>query len=283
MEKAQIINGKLLAEQILSQIKSHIDEQNTKRAPGLATVLVGEDKASKLYVTNKRKAAARVGITSFHHELSKSTSERELLDLIGQLNSNEGIDAILVQLPLPPRLKEKVIIDAIDPNKDADGIHPLNLGLLLRGDPKVLPCTPQGIIHLIRSVGYPLVGKRAVVLGRSNIVGKPMAHLLLQENATVTVCHSHTKDLADITKQADVLIAAMGKPNFINRSHIKPGAFIVDVGINRDDSNKLCGDVNLEDVSHVASYITPVPGGVGPLTIAMLLNNTLANFLRNEQ
>lgn len=280
MTKAHVIDGKALAKYLTDQLKRSIANLSMTSAPGLATVLVGNDQASAVYVASKRRSAQKVGIKSIHHELKESTTEEELLELITILNEDASIHAILIQLPLPRHINENRIIEAIDARKDVDGFHPLNLGYLMRGDPRVVACTPLGIMHLIHSVGYSLKGKQAVVIGRSNIVGKPVALLLLQEDATVTICHSKTTDLAEITRQADVVVAAVGKAKIINRSHIKPGAFVVDVGMNRDENNELCGDVDFLDVLDVASYITPVPGGVGPLTIAMLLKNTFNNFLR---
>lgn len=282
MAQAQVIDGKSLANAIVLELKNTISHAQKKRPPGLATVLVGDDKASSIYVGNKRKRAEEIGIRSFHHHLPHNSRQQEVLTLIDQLNNHPAVDAILVQLPLPKHIHEQTIIESIDANKDADGIHPENLGYLMLGDPRVVPCTPHGIMHLIKSTDFDLMGKTAVVVGRSNIVGKPMAHLFLQGNATVVMCHSHTKDLKDFTRQADVLVVAVGQANMINRDHIKKGAFVVDVGINRDRQNKLCGDVDFDDVRNVASFITPVPGGVGPLTIAMLLKNTFHNFLRTN-
>lgn len=278
MTKATIINGRILADQVIEDLKGIISNLKSRRPPGLATVLVGHDKASTIYVANKRKRALEIGIKSFHQDLDDNCSEALLLEVIAKLNDDPAVDGILVQLPLPKHLDEQRIITFIDPNKDVDGIHPLNLGYLLCGRPHTVACTPLGVMHLIHSSGISLKGKHAVVVGRSNIVGKPMAHLLLQEDATVSICHSHTQNLADVTKQADVLVAAVGRPKLIKRHHVKPGALVVDVGINRDENNKLCGDVDFNDVVNVASYITPVPGGVGPLTIAMLLKNTVANY-----
>lgn len=278
MQNAHVIDGKGLARNLLTNLKNAVAK--TARPPGLATVLVGDDPASAVYVASKRKTALEVGIKSFHHQLKADTTENELLSLLQKINADNDVDAILVQLPLPKHLNENRVIEFLDPDKDVDGFHPRNLGFLFRGDPKIVACTPLGIMHIIKSVNYDLSGKHAVVVGRSNIVGKPIAHLLLAENATVTICHSRTRALAEITKQADLVVAAVGKPKLINRSHIKPGAFVIDVGINRDENNKLVGDVDFDDVLPVASYITPVPKGVGPLTIAMLLQNTLENYLR---
>ncbi len=276
---AHIIDGKILAQKILDELQKTI--KISKKTPILATILVGNDMASSIYIANKRKKAAEVGITSQHYQLAESTSEDELLKLIQKLNK-EAIHGILVQLPLPKHIDENKIIEAIDPKKDVDGIHPLNLGMLLRSTPKTVACTPLGVMEMIRSVNYDLSGKNAVVVGRSNIVGKPMALLLLAENATVSICHALTTDLASFTKNADVLVVAVGKAKLIKKEHIKPGAMVIDVGINRDSNNQLCGDVDFLDVLDTAGYISPVPKGVGPMTIAMLLKNTWNNFLRNE-
>ncbi len=212
MHMAHVINGTALAQQIVLRLKEKLHQQHQGRPPGLATILVGDDKASAIYVSNKRKRAEEIGIKSFHFQLAADSSQAEVVALIQSLNSNDDVDAILVQLPLPRHLAERDVIDMIDPEKDADGIHPLNLGYLMRGDPRVLPCTPHGIMYLIKSVDFPIAGKHAVIVGRSNIVGKPMAHLLLQDDATVTICHSRTADLPAITKQADILVAAVGRP-----------------------------------------------------------------------
>lgn len=275
---AHIIDGKLLAKTLVDEL-AFLIKTEAKRAPVLATILVGNDMASSVYVANKRRKALLAGIESIHHELDASVSEAELLRLIRNLN-NQKVDGILVQLPLPKHINENAIIEAIDPEKDVDGFHPLNLGLLFRGEPQVVACTPLGIMEIFRSVNYDLSGKHAVVVGRSNIVGKPLAHLLLAKDATVTICHSRTKDLSAITRVADVVVAAVGQPKLINKGYLKEGAFVVDVGINRDQNGKICGDVDFFDVLDKASFITPVPGGVGPLTIAMLLKNTFANYLR---
>lgn len=275
---AHIIDGKAIAKKLLQELALAI--KSSGQTPVIATVLVGEDPASSIYVANKRKRALEVGIKSIHHHLEANTREKDLLKLINDLNNDE-IDGILVQLPLPKHIDENKIIDAIDPKKDVDGFHPMNLGYLMRGDAKTVACTPQGIMEIFRQENYSLLGKHAVVIGRSNIVGKPVAALLLAESATVTICHSKTSNLSAITKEADVVIAAIGKAKFINKSHIKEGAFVVDVGINREN-NQVCGDVDFEDVLETAGFLTPVPGGVGPLTIAMLLKNTFTNFLRTR-
>lgn len=278
MHKAHVIDGKAIAKKITDELAQTIAQGNFTRQPGLATVLVGDDKASTIYVTNKRKRAEEVGIKSFHFSLDQESTQDEVLALIRDLNNRPEVDAILVQLPLPRHLSEPTIIDAIDPRKDADGIHPLNLGYLFRGDPRVLACTPHGIMKIFQAVGFSVAGKHAVVVGRSTIVGKPIAHLCLQEDATVTLCHSRTNNLASFTRNADIVIAAVGRPRMLTREHFKPGAFVVDVGINRDDNNRICGDVDFANVENHVAFITPVPFGVGPMTIAMLLTNTFANF-----
>ena len=242
---------------------------------GLAVVLVGDDSASKVYVRNKEKACEEVGIYSEVHRLSANTSEEELLKLINELNENDKIDGILVQLPLPKHLDDKVIIDNIKPEKDVDAFHPSNVGKIMIGDYDFLPCTPAGIMELIHESGVEVDGKTCVVIGRSNIVGKPMSMLLLHENGTVTTCHSHTKNLAEVTKSADILVAAVGIPKFVKADMVKPGAVVIDVGMDRDENGKLCGDVDFNEVEPVAGAITPVPGGVGPMTIAMLMRNTV--------
>lgn len=278
MTSAQVIDGQALADDITSMLKKVISGLDKNIRPGLATILVGDDPASAIYVRNKLKKAKEIGINTHNYNLDRDTSEKELLMLIKQLNDDENIQSILVQLPLPKQIDEKNILEAVDPKKDVDGFHPTNLGYLLSGQEKITACTPQGIMHIIDSVGYDLTGKHAVILGRSNIVGKPLFHLLLKRDATVTICHSKTRDLEKITKEADLLVAAIGKPKFINSSHIKKGVFIIDVGISKDQNNKICGDVDFNDVKDLASFITPVPKGVGPLTIAMLLKNALTNF-----
>lgn len=278
MTYAHVINGKALADTIVAQIAQKISATH-KRPPGLATILVGENSASKIYIANKIKTAERAGITSFHYHVDAHTSENDVLKLIDRLNVDDAIDGILVQLPLPGHIAEQKIIERINPHKDVDGFHPLNLGRLMCGIKSSVACTPLGIMHMLESIKIDLSGKHAVVVGRSNIVGKPMAHLLLQHNATVTICHSKTKNLAEITSQADVLIAAVGRAKLISDHHVRPDAVVIDVGMNKDENNKLCGDVDFEKVKNVASYITPVPGGVGPLTIAMLLRNTWDNFV----
>ncbi|WP_438432229.1 bifunctional methylenetetrahydrofolate dehydrogenase/methenyltetrahydrofolate cyclohydrolase FolD [Gorillibacterium sp. sgz500922] len=274
---ANVINGKALVASIREEIKRDVQEMaNAGKQPGLAVVLVGDDSASAVYVRNKAKACEEVGIYSEVHRLPAETTETELLTLIGQLNNDERIHGILVQLPLPKHIQEDIVIDSISIHKDVDCFHPANVGNLMIGKPGVLPCTPSGVIEILHRLQVPLAGKHAVVVGRSNIVGKPMALLLLQEHATVTICHSRTERLAEITRQADILVAAVGRAKMIKKEHVKEGAVVIDVGMNRDENGKLCGDVDFDDVLETAGYITPVPGCVGPMTITMLLKNTVA-------
>ena len=243
--------------------------------PGLAVILVGENPASCVYVRNKHKACLEVGINSYEIKYPEDVSEEELLSKIDELNSDEAVNGILVQLPLPKHITEEKIISRISPEKDVDAFHPFNVGKIMLGNYEFLPCTPAGIMRLIEFYGIDISGKECVVLGRSNIVGKPMAHLLLQKNGTVTVCHSKTLNLSEVTQRADVLVVAIGKANFVTSDMVKPGAVVIDVGINRLDNGKLSGDVDFDSVSEIASFITPVPGGVGPMTITMLLENTV--------
>ena len=273
---AQIIDGKAIAKEIRQQIKDQVTQLVAagKNPPGLAVVIVGNNPASRIYVNSKKKACAEVGIYSEEHVLSETVSEQELIALVHQLNQNPKINGILVQLPLPDHIEERKVIESIDPKKDVDGFHPVSIGNLLIGTPTFVPCTPAGIMVLLQKTGVELKGKRAVVIGRSNIVGKPVAILLLAQHATVTICHSRTKDLPAVAREADILVVAIGKPNFINGDAVKPGAVVIDVGVNRVD-DKLVGDVEFKSASKVAGFITPVPGGVGPMTIAMLLQNTL--------
>lgn len=273
---AQIIDGKAIAKEIRKALAEKIKvllEQGKPR-PGLAVVLVGDDPASNLYVNMKKKACKEVGIYSEEHRLPSTIRQNELLGLIDNLNSDAKIHGILVQLPLPKSLDEQEIINRIDPAKDVDGFHPINVGKLCIGEKAFIPCTPAGIMHMIDTIEYNPSGKKAVVIGRSNIVGKPMAQLLLQRNATVTLCHSKTKDLAAECRQADILVAAVGKPEMVKADWIKPGAVVIDVGINKVGTKTL-GDVAFEQAKNAAGWITPVPGGVGPMTIAMLLNSTV--------
>jgi len=273
----KIIDGKQVSESVKAVLKEKVAAFQKERGfvPGLATVLVGENPASQVYIKNKNKSCVDVGMKSVHHHLSDTTTEKELLDLIATLNADKSIHGILVQLPLPAQINSDKVLEAINPDKDVDGFHAVNMGRLMLGQPGLKPCTPYGVMKLLESIQYNLSGAHAVVVGRSNIVGKPMAQLLLAQNATVTICHSRTKNLAEVVGQADVVVAAVGKANFVPGSWIKPGAVVIDVGINRLDSGKLTGDVDFESAKEKASWITPVPGGVGPMTIAMLLQNTL--------
>jgi len=272
-----IIDGNKIAQEVRQQVrKEALDfKEKTGIVPGLAVILVGEDPASQVYVGRKAKACAEVGFLSREYKLSADTSEAKLLKIISELNTDQAIHGILVQLPLPQHISTNKIIAAIDPHKDVDGFHPYNVGGLVSGNPLFVPCTPRGIMELISRTGIELAGKEAVVVGRSNIVGKPMALLLLAQHATVTICHSRTKDLPAVTRRADVLIAAVGKAEMIKANMVKEGAVVIDVGVNRLESGKLVGDVAFNEVAPKASYITPVPGGVGPMTIAMLMKNTL--------
>jgi len=272
----KIIDGKAISAEIKEEVKAQMEALHREgKKAALAVIQVGNDPASSVYVNNKKKACAYVGIESLSYELPWETTEEELLDLIGKLNRMEDCNGILVQLPLPEHIDEDKVIDAIDPRKDVDGFHPRNVGALCVGKPGFLPCTPAGIIQLLRRSGVEIAGKECVIVGRSNIVGKPMALLMLRENATVTIAHSRTKNLKEVCRRADILIVAMGKPKFITRDYIKEGAVIIDVGIHRNENNKLCGDVDFEDVKDLCSAITPVPGGVGPMTIAMLMENLI--------
>lgn len=275
---AQIIDGKAVAVAVRDEVRGEAAafRQRFGRAPGLATVLVGDDPASATYVRNKRKACAECGIESIAHELPATTSTRELLDLVHTLNARSDADGILVQLPLPPQVDAAAVLDAVDPAKDVDGLHPFNQARLVAGHAGLRPCTPLGVMRLLDTTGVDLKGARAVVVGRSNLVGKPAAFLLLERHATVTICHSRTRDLAAEVGGADVLVAAIGKARLIRGEWIKPGAVVIDVGTNRDAAGKLVGDVDFERARERAAFITPVPGGVGPMTIAMLLKNTVA-------
>lgn len=275
---AQIIDGKAVAAAVRDEVRGEAAEfrQRHGRAPGLATVLVGDDPASATYVRSKHKACAEVGIESIGHELPASTAQAELMALIAELNARRDVDGILVQLPLPQGLDSAAVVDAIDPDKDVDGLHPISQGRLVSGMAGMRPCTPLGVIRLLDSAGVELKGARAVVVGRSNLVGKPVAFLLLERHATVTICHSRTRDLAGEVGAADVVVAAIGQPQFIQGSWIKPGATVIDVGTNRSAAGKLVGDVEFAVAQTRAAAITPVPGGVGPMTIAMLLKNTVA-------
>jgi methylenetetrahydrofolate dehydrogenase (NADP+)/methenyltetrahydrofolate cyclohydrolase len=278
---AQVIDGKAIAAKVRGRIGTTVatlKEQGI--TPGLAVVLVGNDPASRVYVGMKKKMCLELGMYSADHELSASTSEAELLTLIGQLNADERVHGILVQLPLPDHIDTDKVLEAISPDKDADGFHPYNVGRLMIGKPTFQPCTPYGVMVMLDEIGYDLKGKEVVVVGRSNIVGKPVALMCLSRHATVTICHSRTKDLPDVVRRADVVIAAVGKAEMIKGDWIKPGAVVIDVGINRVGEKKLVGDVEYAAAAERASAITPVPGGVGPMTIAMLLQNTLESAQR---
>ncbi len=274
---AKVLDGKSLADRIRAQIVEEVQSLKTAQQviPGLAVVLVGNDEASKVYVRNKISSCEKAGIQSYQHTLSEQTSEKELLQLIHDLNHDPKVHGILVQLPLPQHLNADRILEFINPKKDVDGLHSFSLGRLVQGHPLFLPCTPSGVIQMLKSIPYDCAGKEAVVIGRSNIVGKPMALLLLAENATVSICHSKTKDLAGHVRRADIVVAAAGVPQLIKGDWIKPGAVVVDVGIHRGKDGKLVGDIDFESAEKVAGYISPVPGGVGPMTITMLLKNTL--------
>ena len=271
---AQLIDGKLISTQIKDELKVEVAVLKEKGiTPCLAVIQVGNDPASSVYVNNKKKACAYIGIESLSYELEEQISQEELLTIIDELNHNEMVNGILVQLPLPRHIDENTVIHAIAPEKDVDGFHPETVGNMCIGSKGFLPCTPAGVIQLLKRSNIEIEGKECVVIGRSNIVGKPMAMLLLRENGTVTITHSRTKDLKEITKRADILVAAIGKPKFVTAEYVKEGAVVIDVGIHRNENNKLCGDVDFDDVIEKVSAITPVPGGVGPMTIAMLMNN----------
>ena len=274
-----LIDGKKVSEEIRNRLAEEIQKlkKKTGKTPGLATVLVGDDPASAVYVRNKNKICGELGFQSFEKKLSADTSEEKLLQLVGELNSNKDIHGILVQLPLPNQIDSEKILEAIDPKKDVDGFHPINVGKLLVGNALLTPCTPTGIIKLLDRYDIEISGKHAVIIGRSNIVGKPVSMLLLQRNATITICHSRTQKLEEVTRSADILVAAVGRAKFVTEEMVSEGTVVIDVGINRVDG-KLTGDVDFEPVSKKASHITPVPGGVGPMTIALLMENTLKAF-----
>ena len=270
----ELIDGKLISQTIKDELKERVAELKKRGHSGsLAVIQVGNDPASSIYVKNKKKACEYIGIGSVSYELSENTSEAELLNIIDELNNKPEVIGILVQLPVPKHINEDKIIRAISPAKDVDGFHVENVGALCVGERGFVSCTPAGVIQLLKRSNVEIAGKHCVVIGRSNIVGKPMALLMLRENATVTVCHSKTQNLKEICKNADILIAAVGKPRMINSEYVKEGAVVIDVGIHRDENNKMCGDVDFDDVKDHVSKITPVPGGVGPMTIAMLMNN----------
>ncbi|MCI5951456.1 MAG: bifunctional methylenetetrahydrofolate dehydrogenase/methenyltetrahydrofolate cyclohydrolase FolD [Anaerostipes sp.] len=276
----KIIDGKKISQEIKDELKekvAHLKEQGTEIA--LAVIQVGEDPASSVYVRNKKRACEYIGIKSVAYEVPEATTQEELLEIIHKCNENPEINGILVQLPLPKHIDEDTVIKAIAPEKDVDGFHPQSVGAMTIGESGFLPCTPAGIIQLLKRSGIEIEGKECVIVGRSNIVGKPMALLLLRENGTVTICHSRTKDLREVTKRADILVVAIGKPKFIDETYVKEGAVVIDVGIHRNENNKLCGDVDYDKVAPHTTAITPVPGGVGPMTIAMLMNNCVESAL----
>jgi methylenetetrahydrofolate dehydrogenase (NADP+)/methenyltetrahydrofolate cyclohydrolase len=284
MKMGAIIDGKRISDSLKEEMKAQVIalEKQYGRRPGLAVIIVGENPASQVYVRNKVRAAEFVGLRSVQITLPEETSEADLLAQIDRLNADPAIDGILVQLPLPKHIDEEKVIDAIALEKDADGFHPGNVGALWLGKPCTLPCTPKGCLELIRSTGVEIRGALAVVIGRSNIVGKPMAKLLLDAHATVVMAHSRTRDLGALTRQADIIVAAVGKRNVVTADMVKPGAVVIDVGMNRDDEGRLCGDVDFAAVKEVAGWITPVPGGVGPMTITMLMQNTIESFIKRE-
>ncbi|MEG2720671.1 MAG: bifunctional methylenetetrahydrofolate dehydrogenase/methenyltetrahydrofolate cyclohydrolase FolD [Oscillospiraceae bacterium] len=273
---AKIIDGKKVAASVKAEVSKEVAELNKKGITiGLAVIIVGDNSASRVYVNSKKKDCAEIGIISSEYAMPDSTTMEELLALIHKLNCDDKVNGILCQLPLPKHLDEKKVIEAISPSKDVDAFHAINVGHIMIGDHTFLPCTPAGIMEMLKFYDISVEGKECVVIGRSNIVGKPMAMLLLEQNGTVTICHSRTKDLKEVTKRADILVAAVGIPHFVSGDMVKDGAVVIDVGMDRDKDGKLCGDVDFEEVEKKASFITPVPGGVGPMTRAMLLKNTL--------
>lgn len=279
-----LLSGKDVSQAIREEIKQEVERlKAVDLQPGLAVVLVGEDPASQVYVRNKHKACLELGYYSEVHRLPEDTTEEQLLELVHKLNEQETIHGILVQLPLPAQIHEKAIIDAIAVHKDVDGFHPVSVGNMVLGDESLLPCTPAGVIEILKRYNLEIAGKHAVVIGRSNIVGKPVSLLLQRENSTVTMCHSRTSNMKELTQQADILIVAIGKAKFIDASYVKPGAVVIDVGMNRLDNGKLAGDVDFDSVRELSSAITPVPGGVGPMTITMLMHNTLKAAKRIHQ
>ena len=279
---ATLLNGKELSAKIKAQLKQEVDKMGAK--VGLAVIIVGDNPASRVYVNNKKKACEEIGFVSEEYALPEETTQEELISLVKQLNEKKSINGILVQLPLPKHLDEKAVIETISPLKDVDAFHESNVGKIMIGDYDFLPCTPAGVMELIHESGIDVAGKECVVIGRSNIVGKPMAMLLLHENGTVTICHSKTRALKEVTKRADILVVAIGRAKFVTADMVKTGAVVIDVGMDRDENGKLCGDVDFESVEKVAGAITPVPGGVGPMTIAMLMKNTLNAYkLQNKQ
>lgn len=280
-----IIDGKVIAANLKEKVKQELQgiEVKYSRKPKLVVILVGNNQASQTYVRNKEKACEYVGMDSTVIRLEDTITQERLLTEIYNLNKEDSVDGILVQLPLPKHIDEKVVLKAIDPSKDVDGFHPQNVASLFLGQHSLVPCTPKGMMVLLESINYDVEGKEVVVVGRSNIVGKPVALLCLQKNATVTIAHSKTKNLKEVCKKADVLIAAIGKAKFFNHEYVKPGAVVLDVGMNRDENNKLCGDVDFADVENIVSAITPVPGGIGPMTITMLIQNTLEAFYNRNK
>ena len=282
---AQIINGKEVSASVRAEVAKETAELREEKGlkVGLAVVIVGNNPASRVYVNNKKKACEEVGFTSYEYALPAETTEEELLTLVDKLNKDDKVNGILVQLPVPKHINETAVINAISPDKDVDAFHPVNVGKIMIGDYAFLPCTPAGVMELIDSTGVDIAGKSCVVIGRSNIVGKPMSMLLLHRSGTVTICHSKTKNLKEICANADILVAAVGRPNFVTGDMVKEGAVVIDVGINRLENGKLFGDVNYEEAEKKAAFITPVPGGVGPMTIAMLMKNTLtAAMIKNN-
>lgn len=276
MKMAQIIDGKVISANLKDKVRDEVEElKKNGIEPCLAVIIVGDDPASRIYVNNKKKACEYTGIKSLEFAMDKDTSEDELLELIDKLNNDDSVNGILCQLPLPKHIDEKKVLNLIKPEKDVDAFHPVNVGHIMIGDAKLLPCTPAGVIEMLDYCNIDVAGKNCVVIGRSNIVGKPMAMLLLQRSATVTICHSKTKNIGEITKQADVIVSAVGRIGFLTEDMVKDDAVVIDVAINRKEDGKICGDVDYETVSRKASYITPVPGGVGPMTISVLMKNTL--------
>lgn len=282
---AKKLDGRQLADKMQLELQEEVSRwsENNQRLPKLVVILVGEDTASQVYVRNKEKAAKKIGILSEVVKLNDTISEKELLSLIATYNADDTVDGLLVQLPLPKQINEEHVLLAIDPKKDVDGFHPMNVGKLFVGSPNMMPCTPFGIVTLLKENGVVLAGKKVVMIGRSNIVGKPLMHLLLQEDATVTIAHSKTKDLKAETLTADILVVAIGQAEMITADYIKPGAVVVDVGMNRNHEGKLVGDVNFSEVEPIASFITPVPGGVGPMTITMLMEQTVRQVREENQ
>ena len=282
---AQIIDGKAIAKECRKALKGRVKEFSEQygHVPGLGVILVGDDPASAVYVRNKEKACEKVGIASFHRDLPATAKQEEVAAIIDEMNADDRVHGILLQLPLPKGLDEQAMLARIHPDKDADGFHPINAGYLAVGKDGYVPCTPKGVMTLIASTGQPTEGAHAVVIGRSNIVGKPQAQLLLQKNCTVTICHSRTKNLAEVVGQGDIVVAAVGRPEMVKGEWIKEGAVVIDVGINRRDDGTLCGDVEFDAAKERAGWITPVPGGVGPMTIAMLLENTLEGAIRKAE